>query len=711
MTPRLAFPTLLLLIAFGFSPVWATQLSPSEDWDNPAEFDSRDSEFTKTHGMESISNSLSADVAGTDLLLSETKILTSLGLEKGSVSKNGDGSEACTVDPIPHPTYSIQGNGPSAAITGTVTTRGVVIADFEGPSPTLRGFYIQDPTGDADTTTSDGLFVFNGNNDNVSVGDLVAVTGTAGEVSDQTQVSATSVTVCSGGNALPDPAQVEMPYPDIDYLEQFEGMRVRFPDNLVVTETFRLGRFGQLTLSSGDRLYQPTQMALPGTDAQAIADANLLNRIVLDDNLQNQNPEPVIYPPPELRFDNPVRGGDTVSNLVGVLTYTWGGSSASPNEFRLRPEAPPTFTQSNPRSVVPEDVGGRLRVASFNLQNYFVTVDTGSAECGPPASVQRCRGADSGDEFNRQRVKLLNALEALDADIIGLMELENNGSGVGSAIQDLVEGLNQRGIGTYAIAAPPETYVGSDVIRVGIVYRTKEIELVNGSTVEILDDDDLPALNLTGPIFSGASASRASLAASFMERASGEVFTLAVNHFKSKACANATGGNTDQGDLQGCYNQRRLESAQALLAWLDTDPTGVNDPDILILGDLNAYAQENPIQTLNNAGYVNLTEQFNGPQAYGYVFDEQWGSLDYIMGSASVMHQITDATTWHINADEPIVLDYNIEFQSPGQQSLFYGEASFRSSDHDPLLVGLDLAPPGPLIFSDRFEVSGQETR
>ena len=74
------------------------------------------------------------------------------------------------------PIYAIQGSGPSAAVTGAVSTEGVVVGDYEGPSPALRGFYLQDATGDGDAATSDGIFVFNNNNDSVSVGDVVRVT-------------------------------------------------------------------------------------------------------------------------------------------------------------------------------------------------------------------------------------------------------------------------------------------------------------------------------------------------------------------------------------------------------------------------------------------------------------------------------------------------------------------------------------------------------
>ncbi|MCX7784279.1 MAG: lamin tail domain-containing protein, partial [Meiothermus sp.] len=112
---------------------------------------------------------------------------------------------------LPHtPIYQIQGSGLAAAITGSVVTKGVVVGDYEGPAPALRGFYIQDASGDGDPNTSDGLFVFNGNNDNVSLGDVVRVTGTAGEFQDQTQVSATTLTKC--GTATVTPVDVTLPF-------------------------------------------------------------------------------------------------------------------------------------------------------------------------------------------------------------------------------------------------------------------------------------------------------------------------------------------------------------------------------------------------------------------------------------------------------------------------------------------------------------------
>ena len=220
------------------------------------------------------------------------------------------------------PIYEIQGSGAVAAITGDVTTFGVVIGDYEGPSPTLRGFYLQDPSGDGDEATSDGIFVFNGNADEVQLGDLVRVSGTAAEFQEQTQISASEIVFC--GTGMVEPVDVTLPAPSPDYLERFEGMLVRFPQTLYVTEHFQLGRFGQVTLSSGGRLFQPTHLVPPGAEAAALQAENNLNRIILDDDLNNQNPDPILFARggEPLSASNTLRGGDTITGLTGVMTYT-----------------------------------------------------------------------------------------------------------------------------------------------------------------------------------------------------------------------------------------------------------------------------------------------------------------------------------------------------------------------------------------------------
>jgi hypothetical protein len=99
---------------------------------------------------------------------------------------------------------------------------------------------------------------------------------------------------------------------------------------------------------------------------------------------------------------------------------------------------------------------------------------------------------------------------------------------------------------------------------------------------------------------------------------------------------------------------------------LDTDPTGTGEKDVVILGDLNSYAKEDPVKALEAAGYTNLVSSFLGEDAYSYVFDGQWGYLDHALGSADLFgkDQVAGVAEFHINADEPSVLDYNTDFKT-----------------------------------------------
>jgi hypothetical protein len=171
----------------------------------------------------------------------------------------------------------------------------------------------------------------------------------------------------------------------------------------------------------------------------------------------------------------------------------------------------------------------------------------------------------------------------------------------------------------------------------------------------------------------------------------GEVVTLVVNHFKSKSCTGATGLNLDQGDGQSCFNARRVSQAQTLDAVLDS----LAPANPIVMGDLNAYSREDPIDVLHAAGYTGLSELFvDEAERYSFVFDGFSGELDHALAGAGVLDNVTGATIWHINADEPLILDYNTEFNPPG----LYQPNAFRSSDHDPFLLGLDLdtAPGAP---------------
>jgi len=591
-----------------------------------------------------------------------TSLLIGLAVVAGPTAARAQAACSSRATPI----NAVQGSGATAAITGVLTVRGVVVGDYEGGNPELRGFYLQGLEDDGDPATSEAIFVFSGGGgDLVDLGDLVTVTGRVGEFEGQTQLSAGRVTVC--GSATVEPVDVYLPAPHIDYLERYEGMLVRFPQTLYVTESFQLGRFGQVVLSVDGRLPQPTAVAAPGAASAAVEGANALASIILDDADNSQNPAVIRFGGvgEPLSASNSLRGGDSVSGLVGVLTYTWAGNAASGNQWRLRPigalgGVAPVFDRDNPRPPVPE-VGGALRVASLNVLNYFTTLGS--------------RGADSSFELLRQRAKLVATLRALDADIVGLIELENHPA----AIEDLVGALNDA-LGSDAYAAVDTGVLGIDEITVGIIYRRTNVAPVGDHAV--LDDSFDPAFR--------DHHNRPVLAQTFVD-AAGHTFTVAVAHLKSKGSDCLDVGDRDLGDGQGNCNATRTQAAAVLARWLADDPTGSGDPDFLVLGDFNAYRYEDPIVALEAAGFSSLLHELHGDEAYTFVFDGRWGALDHAFASPALREQVTGAAAWHVNADEPSVLDYNVEFKSPEQVELLYAPDPYRASDHDPLLVGIDL--------------------
>jgi hypothetical protein len=329
----------------------------------------------------------------------------------------------------------------------------------------------------------------------------------------------------------------------------------------------------------------------------------------------------------------------------------------------------------------------------MNLLNFFNTFDglpdnVNNCTNGVGGPATDCRGADTLPEFDRQWPKTVAAILKVDADVIGVNEIENDGYGPTSAIQFLVDKLNDATApGTYAFIdvdanTSQVNAMGTDAIKVGMIYRPASVTPV-GQTA---------ALNTVAFVNGGDSAprSRPSLAQAFQQNVNGQIFIVDVNHFKSKGSACDT---PDAGDGQGNCNLVRVNAATELMNWLASDPTGTGDPDILLVGDYNSYAMEDPITVIENAGFTHLIKSFLGPDAYSYVFDGQWGYLDHALSSASILPQITGVGDYHINADEPSVLDYNTDFKTPNLQTTLYAPDEFRVSDHDPVLVGLCLPP------------------
>lgn len=562
---------------------------------------------------------------------------------------------------------AVQGSGASTPMPGAVVSiEGVVVGDYQGPGQ-FGGFFVQeeDAHADDDPATSEGVFVFN-TSFPVDQGDLVRVRGTVGEFNGQTEVgSVTSVQICDDDAAdLVSSSTVTLPVPSLDHWERYEGMLVTVPGELTVTEVFTLARFGEVSLSAGGRLFQPTHLVEPGADAAARADLNARSRILLDDANNQQNIDPIRYPAGGLSASNTLRVGDIVPDgVTGVLEYRF-------SVYRIQPidGAEPTFVSANPRPAEPEDVGGKLRVAGFNVLNYFNGDGLGG---GFPTS----RGASSPFEFARQRAKIIAALVEMDADIVALNEIENDAP-PNSAIEDLVAGLNDAmGPGTYDFI--DTGVVGTDEIKVALIYKPGSVTPVGEHAI---------LTRAVDPDFDD-SLSRPVVAQTFRDNDLGTTFTVAANHLKSKG--SPCEGDPDTGDGQGNCNQTRTRAARALARWLASDPTGSGDPDFLIVGDLNSYAKEDPIRALEAAGYTNLLAAFAGDSAYSYVFEGQSGYLDHALASPALLPQIKGVTEWHTNADEPVALDYNVEFKSDNHVETLYAPDAYRSSDHDAVIVGL----------------------
>ena len=373
-----------------------------------------------------------------------------------------------------------------------------------------------------------------------------------------------------------------------------------------------------------------------------------------------------------------------MTGVVGVMTYTWAGNAASGNAYRVRPLSSlgggvPSFQPTNPRPTNIEPIDGELRVAAMNVLNYFTTLDTnpgsnnGPNICGPNANLE-CRGASSVVEFERQQAKIVAAITGLGADVVTLNELENNAT---ASLDSLVAALNAEEGGPVWASINTGT-IGTDAIKIGMIYKPAAVTPVGAHAI---------LTSAVDPQFIDTR-SRPALAQTF-DQVDGGRLTVVGNHLKSKG--SGCGAGDDATDGSGNCNGTRTQAAEALVDWIAGDPTGSGDRDVLVIGDLNSYAKEAPIDVFIREGYANLVEEFLGAEAYSFVFDASAGYLDHALASPTLAAQIAGVTEWHINSDEPNVLDYNTDFKSPTQIVDLYAPDQFRSADHDPLVVGLDL--------------------
>ncbi|HLV48669.1 MAG TPA: ExeM/NucH family extracellular endonuclease [Aliidiomarina sp.] len=558
-------------------------------------------------------------------------------------------------------------------LADTVIVEGVVSASFQGQDQ-LRGFFIHALNKNAANQPSNAprpaLFVRdNSFGPRVQMGDRVRIEGEKSEYGGALALNnITALTRCAANQ----PVVTESLTLPIEYVAQLDNLlhqRVRVAQPMTVTGHYQLARYGTLDLAT-ERLWVPTQITMPGPSARDHSSYNFLRSIVLDDGSELENPDPVPYPPPALHINNPVRSGDTVHDIEGVLVKVG-------DAYHIHPVQTPRFEATNPRPVAVSYTGtetgkGDLTIAAFNVLNYF----NGDAASG---GFPTARGAISANEFERQRARIISAMTAINADVFALMEMANNGFDNNSAIADLTRGLQATAPAgaRYEYVRAAANKVGDDVITQAIIYRADKVQEVGQAVFTEL-----------APFNSG---SRPPLAQSFRSLSTGGEFTVVANHFKSKGSCpeDMNNPNRNRNDGQGCWNQLRTESATALARWLRTFPTGREHRNYIVLGDFNSYAMEDPLMELRRNGYRNIANRL-APEGYSYVFRGEMGSLDHILAHSDIADAVTGIDFWHINADEPVAFEYGTRHKTAQQQRDWYEPTPYRSSDHDPVIIKVD---------------------
>ncbi|QZN84433.1 ExeM/NucH family extracellular endonuclease [Cellulomonas sp. C5510] len=613
-----------------------------------------------------------------------------------------------------HTIAQVQGTGDASPLAGsTVTTTGVVTAVYATGG--YRGYVIQTPGtgGDAARTGSDAVFVFSPSTaGSVAPGELVQVTGAVSEYQGLTEITVASAAglVKPGGEAAPvEP--VTTPWPaDAAGREALESMLYLPTGDLTVSNTYTTHQYGEIGLAVGTApLRQPTDVAAPGTPENAAVSAdNAARGVVLDDGASTNflSAANSGLTPPYVSLENPVRVGAQVTFtepvVVDYRNSSWKLSPTAPVD-PADPTSVPVQVEDD-RTAAPEGLGdAEVTVASFNVLNYFTTLGSQGASCvpytdraGDPVTVREgCaqRGAWDADDLQRQQDKIVAAVNALDADVVGLMEIENSAVVDGDpdeALASLVGALNDSaGAGTWDYvpsSAELPAVEQQDSITNALIYRPAEVEPVG----------DARALGTQSGEDQAFGNAREPIGQSFVPVGGGDELFVVVNHFKSKSSPGPWPGDADAGDGQGASNESRVRQAEALRDWV---PTVQGDAEaVALLGDFNSYTQEDPLRVLYDAGYADAATALDTPGS-SYVYQGLSGSLDHVLLNEAALDRATGADIWEINAGESVALEYS-RYNTHG--TLFYAPDAYRSSDHDPVLVGFEAgdggtAPDGPL--------------
>lgn len=566
---------------------------------------------------------------------------------------------------------ALQGSGARSAYEGqSVTVQGVVTGNFVTG---MDGFFMQDAAGteDGDPATADGVYVqwSRDKSPRVRRGDRVRVSGEVVERGrggrSLTTVQAEEVEALGRGGV--NITSIDAPPASEADWARLEGMWLRISAPLTVTGNGGLLRYGDLEVSFGERLLQPTDVHPPGPAAEALAADNARRLLVLDDNRRGEYPRDLWFVPDEGPSNAaPLRVGSTLGQVEGILGHDHG-------RWRLHLTDIPRVLKQAPRPAAPQPPPG-LRLASINLLNYFNGDGRGRGFPTP-------RGAASSRELTRQTAKTVAMLATLRPDIVAAAELENDGHDARSAEAALIAALNAElgDEGDYRAVVPPPGGAGEDVIRVGLFYRESRVRPY-GPSAALTD----------GPFRQG---SRPPLAQAFVPLDGGVAFTVVANHFKSKGSCPpaeqpADAGNRDNGDGQACWNAARVAAAQALHDWLTGDPAAAGNANAVLLGDFNANSQEDPLRRLRELGWRDAFELGGTARAYSYVHAGQAGRIDHALVSPTLADKVSGAVVWHANADESEAFDFRID----QRKADWYSEQPWRASDHDPLLIGLDFS-------------------
>ncbi len=662
---------------------------------------------------------------------------------------------ACEVDgqePAFTTIQEIQGEGASSPfIDGYpyITTEdhfvtGVVSAVTTGLT---KGFYLQALENDGNDKTSEGLFIHTDVSDTeLKAGDVVCVKGKVQEYYSNTQLSSDANSYVKTGTSnasLVTPLTIKEGETLRDALERHEGMQVELSSasELFVTRNFSYdydSRRNNMMLSHEAPLFKPTQLHAAESDAAvALAKENAANRIYLESDSKAPNGQIPYFPTFAKDLDQNgsseqhIRLGSRVEGLQGVVTYSY-------NEYRLiatNEVDSSNFVTSGDdfdvaRKAAPAIADSDLRVASFNVLNYFTSV----ADSGHDNPTGQNRGATNLDEFLIQQAKIVSAMNKMDADIIGLMEVENNGFGDGSAIQNLVDALNAEiddveDHYTYVEIEEQdkyqEEYFGSDAIMVAILYRANAVTPKEAAKVIVTPEQHIAENTITrkegtesNPAYDKYQ--RHSLLQTFTVKETGEDLSVVVNHFKSKGseCIEewiAGVEDSEPADLQGNCNNFRVSAAKVVGEALKDI-----DGDVLVMGDLNAYGKEDPLLTLTDyskekygrdiytAAYTtigggelqvektkiekgyglhNLNTLLHGADTFSYTYSGELGNLDHALASSSLAQKVVAIEDWHINSLESNLFEYSSKYTGDMPK---YKDA-FSASDHDPVIIAIDL--------------------